>query len=131
MLPITSALVFGAQPLRDALAEYDRTAPARRALWGEAGSNEGVSVAERAELRALNAVCEAYYQVTRDRHTREECWHTPLMFIRKIAARFPAHVTEAAVLKDSAPAYGRGQRAALLNETALGGACFGFSASRA
>lgn len=82
------ALAYSAQPLKDALAEYDRTTLERERLWDTAESNAAVAAAEEADLVALNKVRAAFYEVTQDRNSRESCQRVDLGFMRQIAARY-------------------------------------------
>jgi len=51
--PQDKGFAFSARPLKEALAEYDRTAAERDQLWTNAETNEDVLAAERAEKDAL------------------------------------------------------------------------------
>ena len=82
------ALAYSAQPLKDALSEYDRSIPERQRLWDIAESNADVASAEEADLAALNKVRAAFYEVTQDRNSRESCQRVDLEFMRQIAARY-------------------------------------------
>ena len=86
-MPSISPLAYSTQPLIDALAEYDRTAPEREAIWASVGSNAEVFAAEKADADALAKVCDAFYEVTKDRNHREDCHRVPLDFMRRFAAR--------------------------------------------
>lgn len=86
--PAPAPLVHSTQALKDALAEYDRTAPARERLWVTIEKNEDVARAEAADLAALTLVRDAFYQATQDRNNRENCSRVDLDFMRQIAARY-------------------------------------------
>lgn len=74
------------QPLVDALSEYDRTRPEREKLWDDVESNEDVAIAEKADKDALVKVQEAFYQVTKNRNSREHCARVDIDFARQVAA---------------------------------------------
>lgn len=80
-----SGLKYDTQPLVAALAEYDRTAPERNAAWDAVKNNADVAAAEKADEGALEAVQEAFYQVTKDRNSREGCLRVDIAFARNIA----------------------------------------------
>ena len=82
------ALAYSAQPLKDALSEYDRTTPDRQRLWDTAESNADVAAAEATDLAALNKVQAAFYEVTQDRNSRRSCQRVGVDFMRRIAARY-------------------------------------------
>ncbi len=79
-------LAYDPAPLIEALNEYDRTAQERQKLWDNLESNQDVMDAEKAELEALERVQEAFWQVTRDRNSRESCSRIRIEHARKIAA---------------------------------------------
>ena len=64
-------LAFSAQPLIDAIAEYDRTAPERNTMWEGASCTLDVIAAEDADRAALIKVQDAFYDVTKDRNRQE------------------------------------------------------------
>lgn len=79
-------LAFSTAPLVEALAEYDRTAPARKEMWDSVESNQDVHAAEKADIDALVKVQDAFYEVTKDRNSRASCAQVGLDFMRRIAA---------------------------------------------
>lgn len=79
-------LAYDRAPLIEALNEYDRTAPERQKLWDTIESNQDVMHAEKSDQEALERVQEAFWQVTRDRNSRESCACVSIEFARKIAA---------------------------------------------
>lgn len=78
-------LVYSTEPLKAALVEYNRTAPERQQLWDTVESNGAVEAAERADKAALTRVQDAFYEVTKDRNSREHCRCVDIGFMRKIA----------------------------------------------
>lgn len=82
-------LRYSTAPLKAALAEYDRTKPDRDALFEQIDSNEDVEAWEAEELAALRKVQEAFYEVTRDRNSRETCMCVGLGFMRSLAEKYP------------------------------------------
>lgn len=78
-------LIYDVRPLKDAIAEFDRTAAARQLLWNSVSSNEEVGAAESADKAALRRVQDAFYDVTRDRNSHEHCLRVELEFMRRIA----------------------------------------------
>lgn len=79
-------LMYSTKPLVAALEEFDRTAPERAALWDKIETNEDVVVAEKADQDALIKVQQAFWEVTKDRNSRENCACVDISFARKIAA---------------------------------------------
>lgn len=78
-------LKYDIQPLVAALVEYDRTAPEREAIWNDVENDTDVSVAEKADSDALEKVQEAFYQVTKDRNSRDSCRCVDIAYARKTA----------------------------------------------
>lgn len=87
-MPEIKPLAYSTAPLKAALAEYDQEAPARQRLWDTVASNADVDAAEAAEAAALAKVCDAFYEVTKDRNSRDSCQQLPLDFMRRLAARY-------------------------------------------
>lgn len=56
-----------------ALAEYEKTQPARQALWDAAETNEDVAACEAADLEALNLMRVAYYEDTKGINRLDNC----------------------------------------------------------
>lgn len=81
-------LAHSTQGLKDALAEYDRTAAERQRLWDSIACNADVTAAEAADRDALAKVQDAFYEVTRDRNSRDNCRRVDIDFMRRIAARY-------------------------------------------
>lgn len=81
----TKPLAYDVAPLVAAIKEYDETASARKKLWDSIGTNEDVAAAEKADQKALEKVQEAFWQVTQDRNSRENCKRIDIEFARKIA----------------------------------------------
>lgn len=79
-------LAYSIQPLIEALAEYDRTAKERNALWENASCNLDVFAAEDADREALTKVQDAFYEVTKDRNSRGDCRRIDIQAMRKLAA---------------------------------------------
>lgn len=75
------------QPLRDALAEYDAGQPARDAAWDAIESDADFAACCKADGEALRKVQEAFYDLTSDRNTKVNCYHTDLAYLRRIAAK--------------------------------------------
>lgn len=84
--PSIKPLAYSTEPLKAALAEYDRGAPERQRLWDSVQDVADVAAAEAADALALRKVCDAFYEVTQDRNSREDCRRLPLDFMRRIAA---------------------------------------------
>jgi protein-disulfide isomerase-like protein with CxxC motif len=78
-------LAYSAQPLIDAIAEYDRTAAERNAKWDNASCTLDIFAAEDADRDALSKVQEAFYQVTKDRNRREDCRRIDIDAMRRLA----------------------------------------------
>lgn len=78
-------LAYSAQPLIDAIAEYDRTAPERNAKWDNASCTLDIFAAEDADRDALIKVQEAFYEVTKDRNRREDCHRIDIDAMRRLA----------------------------------------------
>lgn len=76
---------MNAEPLKAALLEYDRTAPERQQLWDQATCEADVAPAQAADRAALAKVQEAFYQVTKDRNCRANCYLVDIKFLRKVA----------------------------------------------
>lgn len=80
-------------PLVAAIAEYDRGAAGRAALWQQVETAADVAAAEDAEESALRPVRDAFYEATRDRNSRASCERLDIWFMRKIAmAQSPSQV---------------------------------------
>lgn len=77
---------FSAQPLKDALAEYDRTAAERNRMWATVETSEDVIAAEQADKDALLKVQLAFHELTKDRNSLERCKLAGLDFMRRCAA---------------------------------------------
>lgn len=84
--PQDKGFAFSARPLKEALAEYDRTAAERDQLWTNAETNEDVLAAERAEKDALLKVQLAFHALTKDRNSLEHCKLVDLEFMRRCAS---------------------------------------------
>ena len=78
-------LAYSVKPLIDAIAEYDRTAPERNAMWESASCNLDVFSAEDADRAALTKVQEAFYEVTKDRNSQEDCRRIDIDAMRRLA----------------------------------------------
>ena len=81
----TIPLAYSAQPLIDAIAEYDRTAPERNAMWEGASCTLDVFAAEDADRAALIKVQDAFYDVTKDRNRQEDCRRIDIDAMRRLA----------------------------------------------
>ena len=75
---------YSAEPLKAALAEYDRTAPEREKLWESIKNNDDVHRAEQADQQALLMVQEAFYQLTKDRNSLKNCRLVSIKYIREV-----------------------------------------------
>jgi hypothetical protein len=78
-------LAYSVAPLVEALNEYDRTAQERQRQWDTVRTEKEVSQAELADGIALQKVQDAFYEVTKDRNSRDNCRRCGLPFMRKVA----------------------------------------------
>lgn len=75
------------QALRDAIAAFDAGKAERDRLWAIAESNDDIEAACAARQKALDAVREEFWELTKDRNSRKNCMIVDLEFMRRIAAR--------------------------------------------
>lgn len=80
--------VLSVEHTRRALAEYDRSTPARSQRWDRARTSEDVAAAEAADLEALRKVQEAFYRDTADRNCLENCYLVSLEFMRHMVETY-------------------------------------------
>jgi hypothetical protein len=79
------------QPLVEALAVYDASQPIRSRAWDTLGdgmetiTNDDVRALVEADRKAVDAVCLAFYEVTSDRNTLNNCMLCDITYMRKIA----------------------------------------------
>lgn len=73
------------EPLKTALAEYDRTAVERQHKWDTVESSDDVDAADQADKDALVKVQDAFFEVTRDRNSRDNCGLADIASIREYA----------------------------------------------
>ena len=78
-------MAYSAQPLLDAIAEYDRTAAERNAKWDNASCTLDIFAAEDADRGALIKVQDAFYEVTKDRNRQEDCRRIDIDAMRRLA----------------------------------------------
>lgn len=71
-----------------ALAEYDRTAPARKAAWDAADTNAAVEAAAASEDAAWRLVSEALATDTSDRNSRHAAMVVTQETVREWVAQF-------------------------------------------
>lgn len=74
------------QALRDAVAEFDRTQPERERAWNQVACSNDIHFALRADDKALSAVQDAFYNLTRHINSRSNCELVGIDFMRRIAA---------------------------------------------
>lgn len=73
-------------PLINALLEFDRTAPERKALWDKIASSEDFVIAQKADADALIKVQDAFYEVTKQRNSLADCRLATVEFMRHLAS---------------------------------------------
>lgn len=80
-----SMFVKPLQVLLDALSHYDSTEQAREDFRKSACSEEEFAQSKEFDRQALELVQDAFYELTSDRNTREQCHHAPIWFLRRMA----------------------------------------------
>ena len=84
--PLTSVLAFPVAPLVAAIAEFDAGKPARDAAWARIDSPADLAACEAEETLALQKVQAAFWEVTKDRNSKDGCSQVSIEFCRKIAS---------------------------------------------
>ena len=72
-------------PLKQALAVFDKGKPARDRAWEDCGTDADVDACKAADNAALTRVREAFFEVTSDRNSKASAMSADLHFMRRIA----------------------------------------------
>lgn len=78
-------ITVSTKPLRDALAEYDRTQPQRDLMLDEVDNDKDFANYQRECDAALEKVQQAFWEVTKHVNGRHHCALADITFMRKIA----------------------------------------------
>jgi len=85
-----TAAATAMKALRDAIAAFDAGSAERAQQWDAIENNADLEAAEAADLKALETVREAFWQLTKDRNSRAHCSIVGIEFMRRIAQLDPA-----------------------------------------
>lgn len=79
-------LAFPVAPLVAAIAEFDAGKPARDNAWEQIYSPADLAACEAADKAELQKVQQAFWELTQDRNSRDNCALVSIDFCRKTAA---------------------------------------------